>query len=45
MCILFGQLVEDVEYPNDMKTLGKMVENISYYNTLHYFRFDELLQA
>ena len=45
LCNLFGQLVEDGEYPNDMKTLGKMVENISYYNTLHYFRFDELLQA
>ena len=45
LCNLFGQLVEDGEYPNDRKTLGKMVENISYYNTLHYFRFDELLQA
>ena len=45
LCNLFGQLVEDGEYPNDMKALGKMVENISYYNTLHYFRFDELLQA
>ena len=44
MCNLFGQLVEDGEYPADMEQLGKMVENISYYNTLHYFRFDEILK-
>ena len=44
LCNLFGQLVEDGEYPADMKTLGRMVENISYYNTLHYFRFDELIK-
>ena len=44
LCNLFGQLVEDGEYPADMKWLGRMVENISYYNTLHYFRFDELLK-
>ena len=44
LCNLFGQMVEDGEYPADMEALGKMVENISYYNTLHYFRFDELLK-
>ena len=44
LCNLFGQMVEDGEYPADMKYLGKMVENISYYNTLRYFRFDELLK-
>ena len=44
LCNLFGQLVEDGEYPADLKTLGQMVENISYNNTLHYFRFDELLK-
>ena len=44
LCNLFGQMVEDGEYPADMKTLGRMVENISYYNTLHYFRFDELIK-
>ena len=43
LCNLFGQLVEDGEYPADMKALGRMVENISYNNTLHYFRFDELI--
>ena len=44
LCDLFGQLVEDGEYPADMKALGAMVENISYNNTLRYFRFDELLK-
>lgn len=44
LCNLFGQMVEDGEYPDDMKHLGQMVENISYNNTLHYFRFDELLK-
>lgn len=44
LCSLFGKMVEDGEYPADMKTLGRMVENISYNNTLHYFRFDELLK-
>lgn len=45
LCNLFGQMVEDGEYPADMKTLGKMVEDISYNNTLHYFRFDEMLKV
>ncbi len=44
LCNLFGQLVEDGEYPADLARLGKMVENISYYNTLHYFGFDKVIQ-
>ena len=44
LCNLFGQMVEDGEYPDDLNRLGKMVENLSYFNTLHYFRFDELLK-
>ena len=44
MCNLIGKLVEDGEYPADMNYLGKMVENISYNNTLHYFRFNEVLK-
>ena len=43
LCDLFGRLVEDGEYPADMARLGKMVEDISYNNTLRYFRFDEVL--
>ena len=44
LCNLLGRMVEDGEYPADMEYLGKMVENISYYNTRCYFRFDELLK-
>ena len=44
LCNLFGQLVEDGEYPADMEALGIMVENISYKNTLRYFRFDEVVK-
>ena len=44
LCNLVGQMVEDGEYPADMKQLGKLIENISYNNTLHYFRFDELMK-
>ncbi len=44
MCNLFGQMAEDGEYPADMKQLGKLVENISYRNTLRYFRFDEFIK-
>ena len=43
LCNLVGQLVEDGEYPADMKTLGKLIENVSYNNTLHYFCFDKVI--
>ncbi|MBQ7345262.1 MAG: glucuronate isomerase [Oscillospiraceae bacterium] len=44
LCNLFGQMVEDGEYPADMARLGKMVEDISYNNTCRYFRFHEILK-
>ena len=44
LCNLFGQMVEDGEYPADMERLGTMVENISYNNTLRYFGFDKVLK-
>ena len=44
LCNLLGKLLEEGEYPADLEFLGKMVENISYYNTRRYFRFDELLK-
>lgn len=43
LCNLFGELVERGEYPNDMETLGGIVEDICYNNTYRYFRFDELI--
>jgi len=44
LCNLFGQLVEDGEYPDDPERLGRMVENISYNNTLKYFGFDKYIK-
>ena len=43
LCNLIGQMVEDGEYPADMNRLGKMIENISFYNTLNYFGFAKYL--
>ena len=43
LCNLFGQLVENGEYPADVNTLGKLVENISYNNAVRYFGFDRLI--
>ncbi|MDE7244307.1 MAG: glucuronate isomerase [Oscillospiraceae bacterium] len=45
LCNLFGGMVEAGEYPADLSRLGQMVENISYRNTLRYFRFDEIIGA
>ncbi len=45
LCNLVGDMVEKGEYPADMETLGRMVENISYSNCLRYFRFDEVLDS
>ncbi len=40
LCELLGNLVENGEYPRDMPRLGKIVENISYYNSMRYFDFE-----
>lgn len=37
LCNLIGTDVENGELPHDMKWLGKMVQNICYYNARHYF--------
>jgi glucuronate isomerase len=39
LCNLLGQWVESGEYPADMKSLGRMVEDISYNNAVKYFGF------
>ena len=44
LCQKIGRIVENGEYPEDIETLGRIVENISYYNTLRYFRFDEFIK-
>ena len=40
LCDLIGGWVENGEYPADEKVLGRMVENISYYNAVNYFGFN-----
>ena len=39
MCNLVGGWVENGEYPNDEKALQRIVEGISYRNTVRYFEF------
>lgn len=39
LCNFIGNMVENGEYPADMKTLGKLVEDISYNNACRYFAF------
>ncbi len=38
LCNLVGTLVENGEYPKDMEFLGRIIENICYYNAEEYFR-------
>ncbi|MBR4910892.1 MAG: glucuronate isomerase [Clostridia bacterium] len=37
LCNFLGELVESGEYPNDEKTLGGIVKDISFYNAQRYF--------
>lgn len=37
LCELLGSWVDNGEYPADMQTLGRMVEDISFNNTMAYF--------
>ena len=39
LCDLIGGWVENGEYPNDRKTLEKIVKGISYKNAVRYFEF------
>ena len=40
LCNLIGGWVENGEYPDDEKSLKKIVEGISYNNAVRYFGFD-----
>jgi len=42
LCDLLGDYVESGEYPADIEFLGRIVENICYYNSKEYFGFDNL---
>jgi glucuronate isomerase len=39
LCNLIGEWVENGEYPNDIKFLGKLAQDISYNNVKKYFGF------
>ena len=41
LCALIGEWVENGEYPNDIKTLGEIVEGICYSNAVRYFGLEE----
>lgn len=41
LCDMFGDLVESGRFPNDTTVLKKIVENISYNNSINYFGFDK----
>ena len=40
LCNLIGDWVENGEYPDDWKTLEKIIKGISYNNAVKYFGFD-----
>ena len=39
LCNFFGELVEQGRAPADEEYLGKIIQNISYYNARNYFHF------
>ncbi len=40
LCNLFGNDIENGELPNDIKLIGKMVQDICYNNAKEYFQFE-----
>ena len=38
LCSKLGELIEGGEYPNDIETVGKIVEDICYNNAVNYFK-------
>lgn len=39
VCNLFGKDIENGELPNDLEWVGKIVQDISYFNAKNYFTF------
>ncbi len=42
LCNLFGEEVENGELPNDIKWIGKIVQDISFYNARQYFNWQHV---
>ncbi|KAA2240021.1 glucuronate isomerase [Chitinophaga agrisoli] len=45
ICDLFGQEIEQGELPNDIKWVGKIVQDICYFNAQQYFNWQFLEQT
>lgn len=41
LCNLFGEDIENGELPHDVPWIGKLVQDICYYNARNYFQFHE----
>jgi len=41
VCNLFGEEIEKGELPHDIKWVGKLIQDISYYNAKNYFNWQE----
>jgi glucuronate isomerase len=41
LCGLFGEEMEKGELPQDLEWTGKLIRDISYFNALHYFDWNE----
>jgi glucuronate isomerase len=39
VCNLFGEDIENGELPNDIEWVGKIVQDVSYFNAKNYFKF------
>lgn len=40
LCNILGNDIENGEVPNDIEWVGKIIQDISYYNTKNYFNFN-----
>ena len=45
LCNLLGNEVENDELPNDIEWIGKVVQDICYYNASNYFNWKEVKQS
>jgi glucuronate isomerase len=42
LCNLFGEEIENGELPNDINWIGKMIQDICFYNAKNYFNWQEI---
>ncbi|MDR2590680.1 MAG: glucuronate isomerase [Oscillospiraceae bacterium] len=42
LCNIVGNWINDGKYPNDIKEVGKMIQDISYYNAKEFFNYNEI---